>query len=140
MFILHPDALSLNGSVMINQSINQSTWSLASIPAIEIGGSGEQMHVHCEPFQWPWRCAGAIWGTLPNAAWPAGLHQKPLDIAIGRLLAPNPPGGRQEGDNQQNNDAKCTNFAGRFDGHHNVAVQYCAHCPMDEVRGFHKSH
>jgi hypothetical protein len=139
MFILHPDAPSLNGSVMINQSINQSTWSLASIPAIEIGGSGEQMHVHCEPFQWPWRCAGAIWGTLPNAAWPAGLHRKPLDAAIGWLLAPYYPGGRQ-GDNQQNDDAECTHFAGRFDGHCDAAVGYSMHHPIEEDRGFHKSH
>jgi hypothetical protein len=31
------------------------------------------------------------------------------------------PGSRQ-GDNQQNNNAKCTHVAGRFDGHRNVAV------------------
>jgi len=32
-----------------------------------------------------------------------GLHQKPLDAAIGRLLAPYCPGGRQ-GKSKQNND------------------------------------
>ena len=47
------------------------------------------------------------------------------------------PGGRQ-GNNQQNNNAKCTHFAVHFDSHHDVATQYCTHCLMEEVRGFHK--
>ena len=38
----------------------------------------------------------------PNAACP-GLHWKPLDAAIGRLLAPYRLGGHQEGDSKQNN-------------------------------------
>jgi hypothetical protein len=50
------------------------------------------------------------------------------------------PTAAREGNNQQNDDATCTHFAGRFDGHHNVAVQYCVHPPMEEVHGFHKSH
>ncbi len=54
------------------------------------------------PFRWPWRCADAIQSASPDAACP-GLHQKPLNAAIGRLLAPYRPGGRQ-GNNQQNND------------------------------------
>jgi hypothetical protein len=39
-----------------------------------------------------------------------------------------------------NNDATCTHFAGRFDGHCDAAVLYRVHCLMEEVRGFHKSH
>ncbi len=56
----------------------------------------------------------------PDAACP-GLHQKPLDVAIGQLLAPYHPGGHQ-GDNQHNDDATCTHFAGHFDGHRDAAV------------------
>jgi len=40
-----------------------------------------------------------------------------MNAAIGRLLAPYCPGGRQ-GDNSHNDYAKwTTHFAGRFDGH-----------------------
>jgi len=60
-----------------------------------------------------------------------------LNATIGQLLAPYCPGGRQV-DNQHNNYAKCTHFAGRFDGHSDAAVLYRAHHPMEEVRGFHK--
>ena len=35
---------------------------------------------------------------------------------------------------------KCTSVAGHFDSHGGVTVQYCAHCLMKEVQGFHKSH
>jgi hypothetical protein len=38
------------------------------------------------------------------------------------------------------NDATYTHFAGHFGGHRNAAVLYRAHRPMEEVRGFHKSH
>jgi hypothetical protein len=48
--------------------------------------------------------------------------------------------GGRHGNNQQNGDAKCTLFAGHFDGHRNAAVLYRAHCLMEEVCGFHKSH
>ena len=44
-------------------------------------------------------CPGLLWKPLP------------LDATVGRLLAPNRSGGRQ-GDNQQNDDAKYTYFAG----------------------------
>ena len=95
------------------------------------------MCLRCRPF-W-WLCGGveAVHAALPNAACPR-LHWKPLDAAIGRLLAPYRPGGHH-GDNQQNNDAKCTLFAGHFDGHRDAAVLSRAHCPMEEIRGFHKS-
>jgi hypothetical protein len=73
-----------------------------------------------------------------NAAWP-GLHQKPLIAAIGQLLALYRLGGRQ-GNNQHNKNAKCTHFAGRFDGHQDAAVLYRTQRPMEEIRGFHKSH
>ncbi len=35
---------------------------------------------------------------------------------------------------------KYTYFAGRFDGHGNAPVRKCAHCPMEEVQGFTRSH
>ena len=60
-------------------------------------------------------------------------------VAIGQLLAPYHLGSRQS-NNQHNNYAKCTHFAGRFDGHRDAPVLYRAHRPMEEVRGFHKSH
>jgi hypothetical protein len=59
--------------------------------------------------------------------------------ATEQLLAQYCPGGRQ-GDNQHNDYAKCTHFSGRFDGHRDAPVLYRAHHPMEEVRGFHKSH
>jgi hypothetical protein len=49
------------------------------------------------------------------------------------------PNGRQ-GDNQQNDNAKHTCFAGRFDGHRNAPVRYREHHPMEEVCGFQRSH
>ena len=82
--------------------------------------------------RWPWQWAGAIWSASPNAAWP-GLHRKPLDAAIGLLLAPYYPMGRQGG-NQLNDDATCTHFVGRFDGHCNAAVLYCKH-PLNAAIG-----
>ena len=94
------------------------------------------MNLRRGPFWWPIRRIGVVQSTSPDLAWP-GLHRKPLDAAIGQLLAPYCPGGRQ-GNNQQNNNAKCTHFAVHFDSHHDVATQYCTHCLMEEVRGFHK--
>ncbi len=76
--------------------------------------------------------------ALTDAACP-GLHQKPLGAAIRSLLNPYRPRGCQ-GDNQQNNDAKCTLFAGHVGGHRDVAVLYRVHRLMEEVRDFHKSH
>jgi hypothetical protein len=35
---------------------------------------------------------------------------------------------------------KCTNFAGHFDCRDDAPVQYHAHCPMEEVQGFGRSH
>ena len=113
------------------------------ITAIKIGSSSEQMHLHLRPFRWPWQCVGAIRSASPNAAWPwPGLHQKPLYAAIGRLLAPYHPGGCQGDSYQYNDDATYTHFTRCFDDHWDAAVLYCAHCPMEEVCGFHnhKSH
>jgi len=93
---------------------------LAMITANEICGGGERMHLRCGPFRWTWRCTGAIRRASPNAALP-GLHWKPLDAVIGRLLAPYCPGGHQ-GDNQLSNYETCTQFVGRFDGHRDAAV------------------
>jgi hypothetical protein len=61
-----------------------------------------------------------------------------LNLAIGRLLAPYRPGGRQ-GDNQHSDNAKYTHFDGHFDGDRDAAVVYRKHRPMEEVCGFHKS-
>ena len=63
--------------------------------------------------QTTWRSSGGVKTkhvALPDAACP-GLHRKPLDAAIRQLLALYCPCGRH-GDNQPNNDAKCTFFAG----------------------------
>ena len=74
-----------------------------------------------------------------------GLHRKPLDSAIGRLLAPYCPGDRQ-GRNQQNNDDTNTmyysTFAAHFDvdGRGGAPVLYRVHRLMEEVHGFLKSH
>jgi len=69
-----------------------------------------------------------------------GFHKShPLNAAIRQKLAPYRPSGHQ-GDSKQNEDAKCTHFAGHFDGRRNAAVLFCAHRPMEEVCGFHKSH
>jgi hypothetical protein len=35
---------------------------------------------------------------------------------------------------------KWTNYASHFDGHGGAIVQYCVHCPMEEVQGFGISH
>ena len=76
--------------------------------------------------------------TFPNAACP-GLSGKPRDTAIGQLLALYRPGGRQS-DNQETTIKQYTQFAGRFDGHCDGAVQYRAHRPIEEVQGFTRSH
>ena len=68
-----------------------------------------------------------------------GPYRKPLDAAIGRLLAPHCSRGCQ-GDSKQTTINKYTHFAGRFDGHHDAVVQYRAHCSMEEVQGFTRSH
>jgi len=101
-------------------------------------GNNERMHLHCRPFCWPCGGVKAVHAASPNAACP-WLFRKPLYAAIGWLLAPYRPSGRQ-GDSKQNKDVICTHFYGRFDGHHDAAVLYCAHRPMKEVHGFHKSH
>jgi hypothetical protein len=51
----------------------------------------------------------------------------------------NRPGGCQ-GDSKQNKGANFVHFADHFDGHRGAPVLYHAHRPMEEVRGFHKSH
>ena len=79
----------------------------------------------------------AIHAALPDAACP-GLLRKPLDAAIGRLLAPYHLSGRQN--SKQYNDVLCTHFDGHFGGHRDAAVLYCAHRPMEEVQDFHISH
>jgi hypothetical protein len=53
-----------------------------------------------------------VHASSPNTAYP-GLHWKPLDATIGRLLAPYCPGGCQ-GNNQQNDNAKYPPFAGHI--------------------------
>ena len=97
------------------------------------------MYLHHGLFRWPCGCIEALWSTPSNSACP-GLLRKPLEAAIGQLLAPYRPGGLQGG-SKQNNDVKCVHFAGCFDGHGGVRmILYRAHLPMDEVHGFYKSH
>ncbi len=81
----------------------------------------------CRPLWWPCGDVEAIHVASPDAACP-GLLRKPLDAAIGWLLAPYRLGGHQ-GDSKQN-----------FDGHRDVAVLYHTHRKMEEVLGFCKSH
>jgi len=104
----------------------------------KIGGGGEQMPLLCGPFWWPWWGFEAVHAASPDAACP-GLYRKPLDAAIEQLLAPYRLGGRQ-GDSKQIIDVICTHFDGRFDGHRDATILYRVHRPMEEVRGFHKSH
>ncbi len=74
----------------------------------------------------------------PDTACP-GLLRKPLDAAIRQLLAPYCPSCRQANSKQKDNK-KWINFAGHFDGHGGVPVQYPAHCLVEEVQGFGRSH
>jgi hypothetical protein len=76
--------------------------------------------------------------ALPNAACP-GLPGKPLDAAIGQLLALYHSSGCQ-GNSKQNDDKKRTNFAGHFDSRGGGQVQYCAHLPIEELQGYGRSH
>ncbi len=96
------------------------------------------MHLRRRPFRWP--CGGVepINEALPNAACP-GLLWKPLDAAIGQLIALYCPGVYQGG-SKQYKEVICTHFDGRFDGHRDAVVLYHVHCPIEEVQGFHKSH
>jgi hypothetical protein len=68
----------------------------------KIGGGSKQMPLLCRPLWWPWWGVEATNAASPDAAC-LGLHWKPLDAAIGRLLAPYRLGGHQ-GDSKQNND------------------------------------
>jgi hypothetical protein len=61
------------------------------------------MYLCCGPFQRPCRCVGAIRCALPDAACP-GLLQKPLEAAIGRLVAPYCPNSCRSNSKQNNND------------------------------------
>jgi hypothetical protein len=95
------------------------------------------MHCRC----WPLDNHG---GALEQYRWHRPMQHNqgdtkyPLLLPSGDYLLPC-PGGHQ-GDSKQNNNCKCTYFAGRFDGHCNAAVQYSAHHPMEEVQGFTRSH
>jgi hypothetical protein len=54
--------------------------------------NNEQMYLHCVPFRWPCGHARATPSALPNGEG-SGLHQKPLESAIGRVFALFCPGG-----------------------------------------------
>ena len=84
-------------------------------------GGGERMCLRHRPFGWSCGGVEAKHVESPNAACQE-LLRKPLDAAIGQLLAPYCPGGRQ-GDNQQNNDAKYPPFASHFDRRRFVAFK-----------------
>ncbi len=90
------------------------------------GGGDEHMHLRHRPFQ--------LQVASPNTAWP-GLHQTPLEAAMERLLTPYCPGSCQ-GDSKQNNNVKCSNFVGCFDGRGGATVVYRTNCPMEEIHGF----
>ena len=95
------------------------------------GSGGKGMHLICRPFWCQQWCAGAIQTASPNLACP-GLLRKPLDAGIGRYLLRITPAttwatGKQATIN------KYTNKAGHFDVHGDVAVRYCAHCPIEQV-------
>ncbi len=98
-------------------------------------GGDERMHLRHRPFRWPYGGVEVVNAAFPDAACP-WLLRKPLDAAIGQLLAPYHPGGCQ-GDSKQNKGAQCVHFADNFDGRGGVQVLYRAHHPMEEVRGFH---
>ncbi len=51
------------------------------------------MHLQCNPFWQPCWCSGVIQLKLPNRGGP-GLHLKPLDAIIGRVLTLYCPGGQ----------------------------------------------
>ena len=108
------------------------------IMSSKIAGGDERMHLRRCSFWWPCKSIEAIHAASLDAACPR-LHRKPLDAAIGQLLAPYRSGGRQS-NNQLNSDGTCTHFVGHFYGLRDAMVLYRAHCPMEEVRGFHKSH
>jgi hypothetical protein len=44
------------------------------------------------------------------------------------------------GDNGIKNDKKCRESPGDFDHHADAAVQWGAHCPMEHIPGFSRSH
>ncbi len=62
-----------------------------------------KMYLHHGPFWRLCRCAGAMRCASTDAACP-GILRKPLDTAIGQLLALYCPGGQQGGSKQNNND------------------------------------
>ena len=74
-------------------------------------------------FQWPCGRIRAMYMASLNVTCP-GLFRKPLDATIGRLLTLYCPGGLQGDNQEQNNNAQYTCFAGHFDGHRDAAVQY----------------
>jgi hypothetical protein len=45
-----------------------------------------------------------------------------------------------EANNKINGNKKYTSNAGNFDGHADTAVQCGAHCPMEHIPGFMRSH
>ncbi len=76
--------------------------------------------------------------ALPDAACP-GLLRKPLDAAIGHLLAPYCPSNCQ-GTGKQTTLNKYSYKAGSFNGYGNAPVRNHVHHPMEEVQGFTRSH
>jgi hypothetical protein len=42
--------------------------------------------------------------------------------------------------NEIDNNKKCRQIAGNFDGHADAAVQCVAHCPIAHIQGFTRSH
>jgi hypothetical protein len=92
----------MNKSTSRFQFILTITCYLATVMVNDNINDDIKMHLHCGPFRRPCRCGGAIQMALPDAACP-GLPQKPLDAAIGQLLAPYCPSGRQSNRQTNNN-------------------------------------
>jgi hypothetical protein len=113
-------------------------WYLATVIANDKINDDINMFLPRWPFRWPRRCTGAIQIALPNVACP-GLLRKPLDAALGNYLLPITPAatratGKQTTINKYTYKAVC------FDGHVDAPVRNPAHCPMEEVQGFTRSH
>ena len=67
------------------------------------------MYLRRWPFRQPWGCDGAIPCASSDGGGP-GLSYKPLNAAIGQLLAQYRPDGHQ-GARKQNDNAICAHFA-----------------------------
>jgi hypothetical protein len=85
------------------------------------GGASVQYEAHC-PMQHVQGYTGSHW--MP----PLGNYSLLIALAAARATA------------NKTMMKKYTSFAGSFDGHDNAPVCYHAHCPIEVVQGFTRSH